>query len=244
VLTDPESAQRFRPASLAILEEPVRRYFTHAVCDGAPLAARIQLTMVGRIKLGPVWLTFTAQQEFDGHEFAWKARAGLGPFKLLHVVDQYSTGAGSIDGRIFGRFSFLHADDENTTRAAAARGAVESIWVPASLLPDEGVTWRVENRNLIVSSFDVPPERPEVRLLIDDVGAVRSVSVMRWGNVDQDDYGYIPFGGHVSADRRFGDFVLPSRVSVGWWFGTRRFAPFFQAEILDAVAVSPSRGVV
>jgi hypothetical protein len=29
--------------------------------------------------------------------------------------------------------------------------------------------------------------------------------------------------------------VLPARVSVGWWFGTARFAPFFEAEILDAV---------
>jgi hypothetical protein len=150
-------------------------------------------------------------------------------------------GSGSTDGRIFGRLSFLHADDENTARAGAARGAVESIWVPASLMPDRGVTWRAETPNLIVANFDVPPERPEVRLTIDNAGAVRSVSVMRWGNVDQDDYGYIPFGGIVSADRRFGDFVLPSQVRVGWWFGTRRFAPFFEAEILDAAPVGQPR---
>jgi hypothetical protein len=234
--------QLSRPASFAALEEPVRRYFTHAICDGAPLAAGIRLTMVGRIKLGSVWLAFTAEQVFDGHEFVWRARAGWGPFKPLHVVDQYRAGAGSIDGLVFGRLSFLHADDQNTARAAAARGAVESIWVPASLLPDRGVTWRAESWNLIVASFDVPPERPEVRLAIDDTGAVRSVSVMRWGNVDQDGYGYIPFGGRIGADRRFGDFVLPSQVSVGWWFGTGRFAPFFEAEILDAVPVDPPGG--
>jgi hypothetical protein len=108
-------------------------------------------------------------------------------------------------------------------------------------MPDRGVTWRAETPNLIVANFDVPPERPEVRLTIDNAGAVRSVSVMRWGNVDQDDYGYIPFGGIVSADRRFGDFVLPSQVRVGWWFGTRRFAPFFEAEILDAAPVGQPR---
>jgi hypothetical protein len=236
-MTDPGSARRFQPVSLAALDEPVRRYFTHAIRDDAPLATGIRLTMAGRIKVGPVWLGFTAQQEFDGHEFAWRARAGWGPFKPLFVVDQYRAGAGSIDGRIFGRLSFLHADDENTTRAAAARGAVESIWVPASLLPDRGVTWRAENRNLLVAGFEVPPERPEVRLTVDDTGAVLSVSVMRWGIVDQNDYGYIPFGGNVTAERRFGDLVLPARVSVGWWFGTPRFAPFFEAEILDAVPV-------
>jgi hypothetical protein len=243
-MTDPASARRFQPASLAALDEPVRHYLTHAIRADAPLADEIRLTMAGRIKIGPVWLGFTAQQEFDGHEFAWRARAGWGPFKPLHVVDQYRAGAGSIDCRIFGRLSFLHADDENTTRAAAARGAVESIWVPASLLPDRGVTWRAENPNLLVAGFEVPPERPEVRLAIDDTGAVLSVSVMRWGNVYQNDYGYIPFGGNVTAERRFGDFVLPSRVSVGWWFGTERFAPFFEAKILDAVPVERPTGAI
>jgi len=122
-ITDPESVQRFEPASLAALDEPVRRYFSNAVCDGASLIARIWLTMVDRIKVGPVWLAFTAEQEFDGHEFAWRANAGLGPFKPVHVVDQYRAGAGSTDGRIFGRLSFLHADDENTARAGAACAA-------------------------------------------------------------------------------------------------------------------------
>ncbi len=237
-MTEPASAQGFQPASLAALGEPVRRYFTHAIRDEAQLVAGTRLTMAGRIKVGPSWLRFTAQQEFDGHDFAWRARAGWGPFKPLHIVDRYTAGAGSIDGRILGHLSFLHADDENTTRAAAGRGAAESIWVPASLLPDCGVTWRAENRNLLVAAFEVPPERPEVRLTIDDTGAVLSVSVMRWGNPDQNDYGYIPFGGNVTAERSFGDLVLPSRVSVGWWFGTDRFAPFFEAEILDAVPVA------
>ena len=59
-MTNPESAQRFQRASLDALDEPVRRYFAHAMREPAPLAARIRLTMVGRIKLGPVWLAFTA----------------------------------------------------------------------------------------------------------------------------------------------------------------------------------------
>jgi hypothetical protein len=83
-----------------------------------------------------------------------------------------------------------------------------------------------------------------VRLAIDETGAVLTVSVMRWGNVDQNDYGYIPFGGNVTAERRFGDLVLPSRVSIGWWFGMARFAPFFEAEILDAVPVHQPLGAI
>ena len=37
----------------------------------------------------------------------------------------------------------------------------------------------------------------------------------------------------VYAEQRFGSFTLPSRVSVGWWFGTPRYAPFFDATILS-----------
>lgn len=82
--------------------------------------------------------------------------------------------------------------------------------------------------------LDVPPERPEVQLRIDGDGALCSVKVPRWGNVGQEAYGYIPFGGEIHAERRFGDLTLPSRVTVGWWFGTPRFAPFFEVDILDA----------
>jgi hypothetical protein len=48
---------------------------------------------------------------------------------------------------------------------------------------------------------------------------------------------YIPFGGEIHAERRFGDLVLPSSASVGWCFDTPRYAPFFHAEIS---AVTPT----
>jgi hypothetical protein len=227
-----QRAGRFDPASIAELEEPVRRYLTHAIADGAPLHSGARLAMAGRIKVGR-WLSFTAQQEFSGHAFTWRARAGAGPVRPLHVTDRYADGAGSTEGRLFGRLRFMDAHDENTARAAAGRAAAESIWVPATLLPQNGVTWRAESNEVIAASFEVPPEQPELKLGIDAAGAVRTVSVMRWGNSGQERFGYIPFGGHVHAERRFGDVVLPSRVTIGWWFGTPRYAPFFEATILS-----------
>ena len=71
----------------------------------------------------------------------------------------------------------------------------------------------------------------------DGRGAVRSVGALRWGNVGQDAFGYIPFGGHVHAERTFGGLTVPSRLSVGWWFGTPRYEPFFEAEITDLAQV-------
>jgi hypothetical protein len=63
---------------------------------------------------------------------------------------------------------------------------------------------------------------------------------MRWGDVGRPGFGYIPFGGEIHAERRFGSVVLPSRVSVGWWYGTPRYQPFFEATILGAQAGSRS----
>jgi hypothetical protein len=61
---------------------------------------------------------------------------------------------------------------------------------------------------------------------------------LRWGNAGEKAFQYIPFGGDVHAERRFGDLVLPSTLGVGWWFDTPRYAPFFRAEIN---AVTPTR---
>jgi hypothetical protein len=91
------------------------------------------------------------------------------------------------------------------------------------------VTWTARN---------LPPERPTVRLRIDEHGSLRAVSALRWGDAGEKSFRYIPFGGDVQAERRFGELVLPSTLSVGWWFDTPRYAPFFRAEIN---AVTPTR---
>jgi len=93
------------------------------------------------------------------------------------------------------------------------------------------VAWHAETENIIVARFDLPPEQPEVRIRIDEHGAIRTVTGMRCGNAGQKTFQYIPFGGEINAERRFGELVLPIRASVGWWFDTPRYAPFFHAEI-------------
>lgn len=141
-----------------------------------------------------------------------------------------------MEGRLFGRIRLFRADDENTTRSAAGRAALEGVFTPASLLPQRGVAWRAESESEIVASWEVPPERPELHLRIDERGALRSCYARRWGNVGQEGFGYIPCGCEVGAERRFGDLVVPSSVTVGWWFGTPRYAPFFRAEIGELAA--------
>jgi hypothetical protein len=231
VTTAPAPLRRFTADMLAGLDDPVRRYFTHAIRDGSPLPHGVRMAMSGRIKVG-LWLPFAAEQTVDGRSFTWRARVGRGPLTPLRVTDRYADATGSTEGRLLGRVTLFHADDANTARSAATRAAIESVvFAPPSVLPDRGVAWRAESDDVIVARFDLPPERPEVRVRIDDHGAMRSVSALRWGDAGERTFGYLPFGGDVHAERRFGDLVLPSALRVGWWFDTPRYAPFFQAEI-------------
>jgi hypothetical protein len=223
---------------LAGLDEPVRRYFSHAISDGAALPKGVRMAMSGRIKVG-LWLPFTAEQTVDGRSFEWRARVGWGSLAPLRVTDRYADATGSTEGRLLGRVTVFHAEDVNTARSAATRAAIESVvFAPPTVLPGREVTWRAETDNVIAACFDLPPERPEVRLGIDEHGAIRTVSALRWGNAGEKTFQYIPFGGDVHAERRFGDLVLPSTLSVGWWFDTPRYAPFFRAEI-NAVTPTP-----
>jgi hypothetical protein len=228
--------RRFTASLVATLDEPVRRYLSHAIREGAELGAGVRVTMTGEIKL-VLWLPFSARQECDGRSFAWRARVGFGPFAAVVVDDRFAQGAGSMEARLFGRIKLFRADDENTARSAAGRAALEAIYTPASLLPQRGITWRTESEYEIVARWDVPPERPELHLHIDDRGAVRSYHALRWGDVGQKEFGYIPCGCEVAAERRFGDLVVPSSITGGWWFATPRYTPFFRAEIGELTAL-------
>ena len=220
---------------LAGLDEPVAWYLSHAIAEGAPLAPGVRLRMTGRIRVR-WWLPFTAVQECDGRSFRWRARVGWGGVAPLVVTDRFAEGEGSTDGRLMGRVPLFRADGPDTGRSAAGRAALEAILAPVSLLSRSGVVWRADD-DAIVAALEIPPERPEVRIAIDGRGAVRSVSALRWGNAGQDGFGYIPFGGHIHAERTFGGLTVPSRLSVGWWFGTPRYEPFFEAEITELAQV-------
>ncbi len=230
----------FDATCLQGLDEPVRRYFEHALAPGAPLVRGMRLQMTGRIHAGR-WLPFRGWWEGDGRRFRWDVTSGPFGLPLLHVVDRFDDRHGSMDIRLRPGLRLVHAADEDTTRSAAGRAAAEAMWAPAGLLPRTGVTWHADSDEVIVATWDVPPERPQLRLGIDARGAVRTASLLRWDSGRHGVRGYIPCGGHVLEDRRFGDVTIPSRVSIGWWYGTPRYKPFFEATVTAAAPIVPSR---
>jgi len=232
-------AERFHPALVDRLDDPVRRYFTHALREGAPLWPGVRLELSGRIKVG-VWLRFASVWQGDGRSFSWRATAGPGPLRLLRVHDQFRDGVGFMDIRLspplrrLPDVKLLHAENADVARSGAGRAALEALWAPATLLPDCGVSWRAESEELIVATWDVPPERPEIRIVIAPDGAVRSHSAQRWRDTKR---GYLPFGADVHAERTIDGITVPGRLTAGWGHGTPAWAPFFESEVTDLAPV-------
>ncbi len=225
--------QRFDRALLNPLDEPVRRYFAHALRDGAPLDHGVRLRLSGQIRVG-VWLRFTSVWTGDGDAFCWRATAGPGPVRILSVCDQFADGSGSMDIRLRSPLAslpalrLLHVENADTARSGAGRAALEALWAPASLLPARGVSWRAESGQRICAAWDVPPERPELHIDIGADGAARSWWALRWRDRRS---GYVPFGAIVHEQRTFGSVTVPGRLTAGWGFGTERWTPFFRCEV-------------
>lgn len=235
--------RRFDPASLSGLDEPVRRYLQHALAPDAPLARGVRLEMRGRVKVG-AWLRFGSVWEGDGRSFSWRADAGAGALKLLRVHDQFAAGRGFMDIRLrpptrrLPALRLLHAENEDAARSGAGRAALEALWAPMALLPDRGVRWRADSDDLIMATWDVPPERPELSIHIGPKGEVRTYSALRWQGAK---HGYVPFGVDVLAETRFGPITIPGRLTAGWGHGTSEWSPFFKAEVTAAELLEPDR---
>lgn len=117
--------QGFDPTTVSALDEPVRRYLTHAPAAGAPRQRGIRLQPAGRIRVG-AWLRFTSVWEGDGRSFSWRATAGPGSLPLLRVHDRFGDGAGSMDIRLRS-LKLLHAENADPTRSGAGRAALEAL---------------------------------------------------------------------------------------------------------------------
>lgn len=60
----------------------------------------------------------------------------------------------------------------------------------------------------------------------------------RWGNPGGVEFGYYNCGGIVEEEGTFQGYTVPTRMRVGWHFGTERFeteGEFFRVLIQDAV---------
>jgi len=66
---------------------------------------------------------------------------------------------------------------------------------------------------------------------------LRSIKMPRWGNPEGGEHHFVDFGGVVEEERTFGGYTIPSRLRIGWYFGSERFeteGEFFRCTVDEA----------
>lgn len=231
------SNQFFNPVSLDshAVPEPARRYLEHAIAPGTRLASAVRLRMHGEFRLKQ-WYPFTAEQVIrtDG-EMLWKATVRIHGLPVSGS-DQLIRGNGAMQWKLLGLFPLINASGPDVTRSAIGRIAGESVWLP-SLLSRDDVSWTAPNAAQAHASLTLLGERTELTLAVADNGTLQSIQYRRWGNPEGGVFHRVAFGGVVEEERTFGGYTIPSRLRVGWHFGTPRFEPegeFFRVTVDEA----------
>jgi hypothetical protein len=225
---------QFDPASIASLPEPARRYLNHSILAGAPVAQAVRLSMRGELKVGGRWYPFKAEQVTRAERgFVWRARLKM---KGLPVsgADYWLDGDAALSWKLLGLFRLVHATGPEIARSALGRMQAEAIWLPTSLLAP-GVRWHVNGG--LEAVFDTEGRRAHLHLKVDEHGRPLSLRTKRWGKPDNEPFGEYDFGGEFLEEGTFQGITIPTRVSIGWFYGSKRYeeeGEFFRAEVEHA----------
>ncbi|POM23544.1 hypothetical protein BTM25_46980 [Actinomadura rubteroloni] len=232
-----ERPAAFDPGMVAGLPDAARRWLLHAIAPGTPLTTGALLRMRGAIRLG-AWRPFTAAQVLRPPEgFLWSATARVAGLPVIGH-DRYDAGVGEMRWRLLGAIPVLSASGPDVTRSAAGRLAGELVLDPAAALTSAVTFEHVDDRR-VRAHVTIGGEAHPVTLTVAPDGALTSVTLPRWGNPDKGPYREHVFGAEFLAERTFGGFTVPSRVRVGWWYGTDRWdeGEFFRFTLWHAAFV-------
>ncbi len=231
----PNEVRRFQPDRLGGLPDVARRYLTHAITSGVPLASAVRLRMHGRIKLQG-WFPFTAEQVICWQRgMIWRASVRMRGLPV-RGFDRLVDGEGAMRWKLLGMIPVLKAEGPDVTRSAAGRLAAELVWLP-SVLCGEASSWTAVSQSTLGVTVAVLKEPSELELRVANGGQLESVRLLRWGNPGGGNYQLHDFGAMVEEERTFGGYTVPSRLRVGWYLGSDRFeseGEFFRVTIDEA----------
>jgi len=219
-------------ADLSRLPEAARHYLGHAIAPGSQLARAVRLRMHGEIKLKR-WFPFRAEQVIVWDRgFIWSATVRM--FGMpVRGSDRLVDGEGSMRWRLFGIIPVMTVSGPDITRSAVGRVAAEVVWLP-SVLCGNDVAWKALDSSHLRARFAVHGDLAELELVVDERGQLKSIKLPRWGNPDDGEFRYVDFGAVVEAENMFDGYTIPTRLRIGWNFGTDRFeseGEFFRATI-------------
>jgi hypothetical protein len=131
----------------------------------------------------------------------------------------------------------MSATGPDVDRSAAGRLAAESVFVPTAY---QHAGWAPgPDADTALATWHVDEHVETVQLRVAADGALRELSMSRWGNPGGAAYGRYPFGVAVEDQATFEGIRLPSAVRAFWEWGTDRQADgeFFRAHITSVTTL-------
>lgn len=217
------------------LPDTARRYLEHAIASGTRRASAVRLCMHGEIKLRR-WLPFRAEQLIRRDRgMIWNATVRMYGMPI-RGFDRLVDGEGAMRWKLFGIIPIVTASGPDITRSVAGRVKAETVWLPSALCGDD-VSWTAPDSSHACASFAVQGETGGLELTIDERGRLEAVKLPRWGDPEGAGFHCVDFGGVVEEEGTFDGYTIPTRLRVGWYFGSDRFesdGEFFRVTIDDA----------
>lgn len=232
-----DTRQIFTEALVADLPDPARRYFLHAIRPGTPIASRIHWRYTGTMKPSQQMpeLSLSANQIIAAQRgFVWKTVAHKGPL-VVTAADYYCDGDARMRISLFGLIPVINATGPDLARSGLGRLLVESIAIPASLLPGPNVQIEPLDESHFRAVVNLRGELTPITIAVDAEGCVKQMMMPRWGDLTDDGhFEYIPYGATVEEERTFGGYTIPSRIRVAWWYGTDRYLEQIRLSVVSA----------
>jgi hypothetical protein len=221
----------FQPELLINLPPVARRYLEKAIAPGTQLASAVRLWMHGEMKLGKDWHPFKAEEVICWDRgMIWQATTEMNGLPILGC-DRVVDGVGNAS------WNTIQRSGEDITRSCVGRVQAESVWLP-SVLCRSDVSWTELNASSVQVNFTSLGEPAKLTLTVNNQGMLERMKIYRWGNPEGGDCHYVDFGGIIDESRTFDGYTIPTRLSVGWYFGSDRFeseGEFFHCTIDKAI---------
>ncbi len=238
----PDALPVFSEADLAGLPEPAQRYLRHAIPFGTPLAPACRLWMSGTMTPtpgGPSTKLTAVETLAPRRGFVWTAEARMKGLPV-RVRDHYYQRQGGVDIALLGSVPIPVGSGPDVTRSSRGRLIAEGMWCPTALL-HPSVTWEAVDEDRARYTLAVDGEAVAVTLRVGPAGALREVTLDRWGEAEGKPAQLLPYGFRVEEERTFDGVTIPMRLTGGWLYGTDRFDEAAAASFVISDARLPAR---
>jgi hypothetical protein len=229
-------------ALVADLPEVAQRYFARAIEPGTPLYRTVWLEMEGSFIMNGSEMPMTARQILapPARGFVWQAEIGSGLMRFAGSDGYHAPDRGPVESWtkfwLRGLVPLARiGGTEGHASAALTRVMLESVWAPASLLPQFGAEWTQTGENTAEIRFADARGVEPMQITLDAEGQLIEVQALRWTDANPEKVWRLqPFGGRMIEMERHAGFLIPTRVELGNMYGTPEYASFFLATITKA----------